>query len=233
MLPLFSKILERLIFDTIYNYVLKNKLLSTHQSGFKPGDSCSNQLVSITHEIFSSFDNYKSLEARGVFLDMSKAFDKVWHEGLIYKLKIFGISGNLLILLDSFLNNRLQRVVLNGKNSEWKEVKAGVPQGSILGPLLFLIYVNDIPDNLQSNVKLFADDVSLFSIVNDPIKSSLQLNNDLVKIQKWSYDWKMSFNPDPNKQATEVLFSKKKNEICHPDLEFNGVIFSKTFGYDT
>ena len=142
------------------------------------------------------------MEARGVFLDMSKAFDKVWHEGLIYKLKTFGISGNLLILLDSFLNNRLQRVVLNGKNSEWKEVKAGVPQGSILGPLLFLIYVNDIPDNLQSNVKLFADDVSLFSIVNDPIKSSLQLNNDLVKIQKWSYDWKMSFNLDPNKQAT-------------------------------
>ena len=201
MLPVFSKIFERLIFNSIYNYLLTHKLLSPYQSGFKPGDSCSNQLISITHEILSSFDNYKSLEVRGVFLDMSKAFDKVWHEGLIYKLQTFGISGNLLTLLSSFLHDRRQRVVLNGINSEWTNIKAGVPQGSILGPLLFLMYVNDIPDNLSSNVKLFADDVSLFSIVDDPVQSGSQLNNDLKKIQKWAFDWKMSFNPDPNKQA--------------------------------
>ena len=223
LLPVFSKIFERLIFNSIYNYLLTNKLLSPYQSGFKPGDSCSNQLISITHEILSSFDNYKSFETRGVFLDMSKAFDKVWHEGLIYKLKSFGISGNLLSLLNNFLSERFQRVVLNGQTSEWRIIKAGVPQGSILGPLLFLIYVNDIPDNLTSNVKLFADDVSLFSIVKDPIRSGAELNNDLKLIQKWAYDWKMSFNPDPNKQATEVLFSKKRSNVLHPDLEFNGL----------
>ena len=154
---------------------------------------------------------------------MSKAFDKVWHEGLIYKLKSFGISGNLLSLLSNFLSERFQRVVLNGQTSEWRIIKAGVPQGSILGPLLFLIYVNDIPDNLTSNVKLFADDVSLFSVVKDPIRSGAELNNDLKIIQKWAYDWKMSFNPDPNKQATEVLFSKKRSNVLHPDLEFNGL----------
>ena len=113
--------------------------------------------------------------------------------------------------------------MLIGQNSEWRNIKAGVPQGSMLGPLLFLIYVNDIPNHLVSNVKLFADDVSLFTVVKDPIRSSVELNNDLKVIEKWAYDWKITFNPDPNKQATEVLFSKKISKIFHPNLEFNGV----------
>ena len=91
-----------------------------------------------------------------------KAFDRVWHEGLLFKLECIGISGNLLSLLKSFLSNRFQRVVLNGQCSSWPSVQAGVLQGSILGPLLFLIYINDLPGNLQSTVKLFADDTSLF-----------------------------------------------------------------------
>ena len=125
-----------------------------------PGDSCINQLISITHEIYQSFDD--GLEVRGVFLDISKAFDKVWHEGLIYKLKQNGVKGNLLETLTNFLNDRKQRVVLNGQHSKWANIEAGVPQGSILGPLLFLIYINDLPDNLISNSKLFANDKSLF-----------------------------------------------------------------------
>ena len=168
----------------MYNYISKNNLLSPSQSGFRPGDSCLNQLLSITHLIHSSFDDYSSLETRGVFLDMSKAFDKVWHDGLIYKLKTFGITGNLLSLLKDFLSNRSQRVALNGQYSEWKGVKAGVPQGSILGPLFFLIYINDLSVNLKSTVKLFADDVSLFSIVNDPTTSANELNSDLRKINE-------------------------------------------------
>ena len=103
---------------------------------------------------------------RGVFLDISKAFDKVWFKGLIYKLKQNGISGKLLSLITDFLSNRKQRVVLNGKYSSWTNIEAGVPQGSILGPLLFLIYINDLSDNLITNPKLFADDTSLFSIVH-------------------------------------------------------------------
>ena len=91
-----------------------------------------------------------------------KAFDRVWHEGLLFKLECIGISGNLLSLLKSFLSSRFQRVVLNGQCSNWLSVQAGVLQGSILGPLLFLIYINDLSGNLQSTVKLFADDTSLF-----------------------------------------------------------------------
>ena len=114
---------------------MENHLISENQSGFKPGDSCTFQLLSIVHEIYQSFDD--SHEVRGVFLDISKAFDKVWHEGLIYKLEQNGISGNLLLLLTDFLKNRKQRVVLNGQVSSWADILAGVPQGSILGPLFF------------------------------------------------------------------------------------------------
>ena len=223
LLPVCSKIFERLIFNSMYNYICNNNLFSPNQSGFRAGDSCTNQLLSITHLINSSFDDYSSIEVRGVFLDMSKAFDKVWHDGLVYKLKTFGITGKLLSLLSDFLSNRCQRVALNGQYSEWKDVKAGVPQGSILGPLLFLIYINDLSVNLKSTVKLFADDVSLFSIVQDPNVSAAELNSDLRKINNWAYQWRMSFNPDPFKQATEVLFSKKRTIVNHPDLFFNGI----------
>ena len=116
-----------------------------------------------------------------------------------------GIDGNLLSLIESFLQSRYQRVVLNGQSSKWKNVNAGVPQGSVLGPLFFLIYINDLPQGLHSDVKLFADDTSLFSVIHDVDASSATLNNDLVKIQEWAYNWKMSFNPDKNKQ---VIFSR-------------------------
>ena len=152
---------------------------------------------------------------------MSKAFDKVWHQGLIFKLKSIGVSDSLLSLIESFLSNRFQRVLLNGQTSEWLPVKAGVPQGSILGPLFFLIYINDLSDDLVSTIKLFADDTSLFSVVHDSNISANELNNDLQKISEWAYKWKMSFNPDLNKQAQEVIFSRKLNKPSHPKIVFN------------
>ena len=123
---------------------------------------------------------------RSVFLDISKAFDKVWYEGVLFKLSQTGTLGNLLKLLTNFLENRKERVTLNGQTPPWTEVTAGVPQSSILGPLLFLIYINDLPDGLSSNVKLFADDTSLFSVVHDIHSSARDLNNNLKTINEWA-----------------------------------------------
>ena len=107
------------------------------------------------------------MEVRGFFLDISKAYDRVWHDGLIYKIKSFGISDTPLNLIGNFLSSRYQKVVLNGQSSSWVEVSARVPQGSILGPLFFLIYINDLSCGLSSTTKLFPDDISLFSAVED------------------------------------------------------------------
>ena len=134
-------------------FFLANNLLAPNQSGFKPGDSCINQLLSMTNEIYWSSDD--GFEVRSAFLDIFKAFDKVWHEGIIFKLQQDGISDDLLNILSDFLRNRKQRVTLNGQSSWWTNVNAGVLQGSILGPLLFLIYINDLPDGLSSNAKYF------------------------------------------------------------------------------
>ena len=129
--------------------------------------------------------------------------------------------------MQSFLSSRIQRVVLNGQCSDWKSISAGVPQGSILGPLLFLIYINDLPNGLQSDVKMFADDTCLFSLIKDKDESANDLNSDLEKISNWAFQWKMSFNPDPSKQACELLFSKKRTIEHHPNLMFNGTPVNK------
>ena len=179
MLPICGKILERLLFNEMFNFFIENKLISSNQSGFKPGDSC------INHEIYESFD--VGLEVRSVFLDVIKAFDKVWLDGIIYKLTPNRISGNLLNLLEDFLKERKQRVVLNGQVPTWKNINAGVPQGSILGPLLFLIYINDLTGGLTTNVKLFADDTSMFSLVHDTQTSVNDLNKDLEIINNWAF----------------------------------------------
>ena len=160
LLPICGKVFECLIYNSLFEYLIENDLISPNQSGFKTGDSCTNQLISITHEIHQSFDD--GFEVRGVFLDVSEAFNKVWHNGFIYKLNQNGVAGDLLDTLTNFLKDRKQRVVLNGQYSTWTNVEAGVPQGSIFGPLLFLICINDLPENLVSNPKLIVDDTSLF-----------------------------------------------------------------------
>ena len=169
----------------MFEFFTENEIISQNQAGLNPGDSCISQLLCITHDIYQSLDD--GLETNAVLLDISKAFDKVSHEALLFKLKLNGISGNLLNFITDFLYQRKQRVVLNGQHSYWTNAQAGVPQGSILGHLFFLIYINDLSDGLNSNLKLFADDPSLFSVVPKINVTVNDLNSDLIKINDWAF----------------------------------------------
>ena len=143
--PICSKTFEKLIFDSIYEFIDKNNLFNNNLSGFRPNDSFIHQLIAFTYNIFGTFNTNPSLKVRGVFLDLSIAFDRTWHDGLLYKLKSNGIDGNLFKLIESLLNNRCQRVVLNDQSSVWKLVTGGVPQGSVLSPLFFLFTLITFP----------------------------------------------------------------------------------------
>ena len=139
-----------------------------------------------------------------IFLDITKAFDKIWHSGLLYKLKRIGINGDLLKLIESYLKNRSQRVVLNSSFSEFLDIVSGVPQGSILGHLLFLIYLNDIVDNISCPISLFADDTSLLELQTSWGLVENNLNLNISKLELWSREWKLSFNA---KKTVYMTFS--------------------------
>ena len=167
-------------------------------------------------------DNGK--EVRAVFCDISKAFDRVWHEGLLYKLRSFGIDGRLLKWFKSYLSHRKQRVVIPGASSEWNYITAGVPQGSVLGPLLFLVYINDIVCNIGANIRLFADDTSLSIVVDNPIVSANTLNIDLSTVSAWAKKWLVNFNP---KKTESLLISRKSIKPFHPPLYMNDQIITE------
>ena len=211
LLSCVGKVMEKVVFKHVFNFFRNNLILSANQSGFIPGDSTINQLISLYHELCLAVDLQK--EIRIVFLDISKAFDRVWHVGLLHKLESNGISGPLLMWFKNYLFNRRQRVVMNGQASDWGNINAGVPQGSVLGPLLFLIYINDIVDVVRSNIKLFADDTSLFLTVDNPLLTAAMMNNDLSSIESWSLDWLITFNA---LKTDALLISRKRNQINHP-----------------
>ena len=213
-----GKVMERVVFKNLYNYLQTNNLLYKYQSGFVPGHSTTFQLIDIYHHICQSFDNKQ--HSCMVFCDISKAFDRVWHKGLIFKLKQNGIDGALLEWISDYLANRQQCVVLNSTSSDYKDVQAGVPQGSVLGPLLFLVYVNDIAKQLLSLTRLFADDSSLFFSCSNLKDIEGILNHDLQIISAWAKQWLVNFNP---KKTIAMLFSLMKPETV-PRLLFDDVL---------
>ena len=177
-----GKVMKRCVHKYLYKYFVYHNFLSSYQSVFFTGNSTTNQLVFLYNEFCKGLDEDKEL--RVVFCGISKAFDFVWHRGLLQKLSAVGISNSLLQWFSSYLCDRSQRVVINNSQSDWTSITAGVPQRSILGPLLFLIYINDIVQTINSNVRLFADDTSIYVIVENPQSSTDFLNSDLFNIHK-------------------------------------------------
>ena len=216
LLSTVGKVLEKIVHKHLFNFFRDNNTITTLQSGFIPGDSTVNQLVDIYNTFCKALDEGK--EIRAIFCDISKAFDRVWHKGLLFKLRSAGVSGSLLNWFSDYLNDRKQKVVLPGASSSWTSVGAGVPQGSILGPLLFLLYINDIVEDIGSSIRLFADDTSLYIIVDNPLQAAEQLNSDLQKIHRWATKWLVSFNPE---KSESILFSRKHNKPFHPPLTMN------------
>jgi hypothetical protein len=220
LLPCVSKVFEKVVFNHVHQYLRSNNLLCDRQSGFTPGDSTVNQLLEVCHKIYNAFD--KGDEVQGVFLDFSKAFDSVWHEGLLYKLERMGVKGNILHWFRSYLVDRKQRVVINGDTSDPKHLECGVPQGSVLGPLLFLVYINDITDDLESDCFIFADDTSLFEIVKKNIHRATDLlNRDLDRINSWCNKWLIRINVSKTKC---MLFSRKRQPTAALPMYLNNQV---------
>ena len=160
------KTLGRMVHKHIMNFLSELRLLCENQHGFRRFRSCVTQLLQLVHHWLSVLDKQGAIDV--AFLDFAKAFDKVSHPHLINKLKSYGISDPLIEWINNFLSGRKQRVVIDGHESNWLEVTSGVPQGSILGPLMFLVYINDLPSSVTSNVDLFADD----SVIHRQISTS-------------------------------------------------------------
>ena len=187
-------------------------------------------LTVITDRISRSLD--LSLETRTVALDISKAFDKVWHKGLLHKLQSYGITGKILSLMKSFLSNRKMKVVLDGQSSEFFSLNAGVPQGSVLGPTLFLIYINDLPDNILSSfIDIFADDSTIYSS-STPTQSldsiTQNLSSDLAFVVTWGEKWLVVFNATKTKS---VSFHHHR-QPNFSDLTMNGVDLVESDSHD-
>ena len=208
-----GKVLEKIIRKEIMTYMQKNNLLSDDQHGFSKDRSCLTNLLEALDDITRMVD--EGLQVDEIFLDFRKAFDKVSHERLLYKLHHMGIRDDLLAWITSFLKMRKQRVKVNGSMSSWADVTSGVPQGSVLGPILFVIFINDFPSLLQSSVKLFADDAKLYSDVSHA-NGHLKLQEDLKTCVDWANQWLMLFHP---KKCKVIHYGKHSNKL---DYTLNG-----------
>ena len=155
------------------------------------------------------------------FLGISKAFDRVWHKGLLYKLQCFGVGGVLLKWIANYIPNRCQKVVLNGQESPIMSTNSGVPQGSILASLLFLIFINDIDVSINSDMFIFADDTTLAKIYNSVLEAESCINGDLKTISQWADRWMVKFNLE---KTVFINFSLKRNLLNIPKIEFSSTL---------
>ena len=213
------KVLERIVQDHVLGTVQRNNLISCEQHGFQPNCSCITQLLECLFDWTNNFD--ERVQTDIVYLDFAKAFDTVPHNRLIHKLQQAGIRGKLLYWIRGFLSGRKQRVILRNGRSNWLNVTSGVPQGSILGPLLFILYVNDIPDSISTTVKMFADDTKIYQHVKEA-KDCEKLQQDLNALSAWSMSWLLNFNASKCVVVSirnNIPYNYTLNEVCLEHVE--------------
>lgn len=228
-----GKIMERMINDDIVHFLQSNNLIKDSQHGFRNKRSCLTNLLEFMEKVAKYLDSGEPVDV--IYLDFQKAFDKVPHMRLLARLEEIGITGKLLDWIREWLNGRKQRVVINGKASKWIEVDSGVPQGSILGPSLFIIFINGIDEGILSDILKFADDTKLFGKVGSS-ESREKLQEDLRVLCEWSMKWQMKFNTDKCKvmhigaQNLEAEYFMEGNKLEKVSEEKDlGVMISRNF----
>ena len=225
------KLMETLIRDKLVNFLEENKIIKDSQHGFRNKRSCLTNLLDFYSDVYNMYDDTRAVDV--IYLDFQKAFDKVPHIRLLSKIHGHGIRGNIHRWLGDWLSERKQRVVINGNSSDWRDVISGVPQGSVLGPILFIIYVNDIDDGITSKITKFADDTKIASKITTT-EDRENLQSDLDRLSNWAQKWQMNFNVDKCKvlhigsNNDQVGYSMNGAELSKVDQERDlGVLISK------
>ena len=227
VLSVFSKVFEKIVNNRIVNHLEKCGLFSDFLYGFRSSRSIADLLTVVSDRI--AWDFNRSGDTRAVALDISKAFDRVWHAGLLHKLKSYGISGQLFGLISSFLSNRWLRVFLDGKSSQEYSVNAGVLQGSIPGPTLFLLYINDLPDDIICNIAIYADDTTLCSKCDQAsdlwqqLELASELQSDLRETVDWGRKWLVNFNAG----KTQLVSFDRSRDIGAIYVKMDGSVLQK------
>ena len=215
------KIMEHIVHSHLMNFLESNNILSDFQHGFRKKRSCETQLFVTVHDLAAGLDKNQQIDA--ILFDFSKAFDKDPQKCLATKLHHYGIRDQNLSWIKNFLADRSQQVVLDGKASAPAPVTSGVPQGTVLGPLLFLIYINDLPSRATSSVRLSADDCLLYRVIKGH-QDTERLQVDLNQFQEWEKDWQMLFNPD----KCEHIRMTNKRKIIQTSYNIHGHTLKET-----
>ena len=243
LLPIVSKIFEYFINNSLIKHLEGTGLFSDLQYGFRAFRSTADLLTVLSERIYNSLD--VGGETRAIALDISKAFDKVWHAGLLHKLQAYGVLGSVLNIITSFLQERALKVVLDGQSSAVYNINAGVPQGSVLGPTLFLVFINDLPDDVLSKIGIYADDTTVYSGITgsdqfEKVEMAAELEYDLRSIVEWGNRWLVTFNATKTKLLSfnhhryPSLIPVKMNGVELPEntsFRLLGLIFTQTMDW--
>ena len=213
-----SKLMEHVVVSQMMKHFDEHGILADCQHGFRKQRSCETQLIGLTQELHERLEEKAQVDM--IVLDFSKAFDKVPHQRLMTKLWNYGIRGNTHAWIKSFLLGRTQRVVVDGEGSGWVPVESGVPQGTVLGPVLFLAFINDLPKAVKSNVHLFADDCVVYRQVKSDSDCAI-LQDDLDSLENWENKWCMSFNAA---KCNTIAITRKHKKILYPYTLHNQIL---------